>query len=659
VLVFLPGVEEIRCTQRRTQVVADAHNALLLPLHGTLPLEEQMRALAPAPAPYRRKIILATNIAETSLTIDGVTSVIDSGLARVAGYDARRGLDRLELKRISLASATQRAGRAGRTRPGRCLRLWTRSQEHHLAAQELPEIQRVDLASTVLMLHAWGKPDPAAFDWLDAPAPAALAAAENLLILLGALAGPLPGKITPLGRRLLSVPAHPRLARLLLAAADAGCAQEGATLAAILSEKDFVLRGAPAGPLSGPPTIRPTNLTDGPSDLLWRAELLRQAEASKFAPHTHDLGIDPHAARHVARTRDDLLRSVRSSGPRPSGPSAHGPASADDTLLLKLPLLAYPDRVVRRRASNPDSGIMVGMGPTGGSGVRLGFESIVRQGEFFLALDAWQDPRQPGQEATVRLASRIEPEWLAELFPDQVTQTHDVLYDAQADRIVPCVQVRYRDLVLSEDRHGRLDPQRAAAALLEAARPRIAEIFAAHKSAANLIARITLLRSALPEQPWPALDDAQLCQALADSGQLSGRRALADLAAAPLADVLRALLVYPLDRQLDELAPETITVPTGNRIRIDYTANPPVLAVRLQEMFGQTDTPRIAGGRIPLLLHLLAPNYRPVQITTDLRSFWANAYFQTRKDLRIRYPKHAWPEDPLTAPPVAKGRPQR
>ncbi|MEI8197747.1 MAG: helicase-related protein, partial [Phycisphaerae bacterium] len=229
--------------------------------------KDQMRALDPAPA-GRRKVILATNIAETSLTIDGVTTVIDSGLARVAGYDARRGLDRLELKRISLASATQRAGRAGRTAPGRCLRLWTPSQEKHLAAHELPEIRRVDLAATVLTLHAWGKPDPRLFDWLDPPAEPALAAAENLLALLGALDRPRNGAITPLGKRMLALPVHPRLARLLVAAADAGLVEEGATLAALLSEKDLVARTAPGGPGGG--GVGGTNKVQGDSDLLWR-----------------------------------------------------------------------------------------------------------------------------------------------------------------------------------------------------------------------------------------------------------------------------------------------------------------------------------------------------------------------------------------------------
>ena len=668
-LIFLPGVEEIHRTLRRLEPLAAPHGLLLLPLHGSLPLEDQMRALDPAPS-NRRKVILATNIAETSLTIDGVTTVIDSGLARIAGYDARRGLDRLELKRISLASATQRAGRAGRTAPGRCLRLWTQSQEKHLDAHELPEIRRIDLAATVLTLHAWGKPDPRRFDWLDPPPEPALAAAENLLSMLGALDQPQNGAITPLGKRMLALPVHPRLARLLVAAADHGLVEEGATLAALLSEKDLVARppraapGGPGGVAAGGAGIGAGYKLQGNSDLLWRRDLLRQAQAANFAPYLREPaagGIDPHAARHIARTRDDLLRNARQIA------RTGAPAPSDsETLLLKITLLAYPDRIVRRRANNPNAGIMVG-----GAGVQMGTESIVRQGEFLIALDAWHpphNPHNPAQEATIRMASLIDPAWLPELFPHQMRRVYDVTYDPAADRVIPRAQLFYRDLLLEEDRHGKLDPQQAAAALLEAVRPRIVEIFTAHKTAGgggggagNLLARVAILRQALPEHspPWPTLDTDQLCTALAHSGILQNKRSLAELQTAPLADVLRSLLPYPLGRQLDELAPEAITVPTGNRIRIDYTVDPPVLAVRLQEMFGQTDTPRIAAGRLPLLLHLLAPNYRPVQITTDLRSFWAHAYFQTRKDLRIRYPKHAWPEDPLTAPPVAKDRPAK
>lgn len=647
-LVFLPGAEEIRRTIKRLEPFAADRRLLLLPLHGALASDEQRLALQPAP-PGLRKVICATNIAETSLTIEGVTTVIDSGLARIASYDPRRGLDRLELQRISRASATQRAGRAGRTAPGRCIRLWNLAEDRFLKPFEIPEIQRVDLAATVLALHAWGKPDPRTFAWFDPPADETLAAAERLLTLLGAITAERAGTITPLGRQMLALPVHPRLARLLLAAAEGGLLQEGCTIAALLSEKDLVPLPA-RSPDSRQPAFgsadRVAQAASAGGDLWWRRELLSHAEAARFAPWLRNQGIDPHAARQIARTRDDLLRIARRLASRPAPPP-----DQRDLLLFKLPLLAYPDRVVRRRPNDPTAGLMVG-----GSGIRQTAESQVRQGDFYVALDARHDPRNPAHEAAVRVASPIDPAWLQELFPQEIHRDRRVLYDAERDRVLPLCQTLYRDLVLEEDRHGIMQPEEAAAALVEAARAQLTQIFAAHPEAARLMQRIALLRQAMPEHPWPVLDEAQLASALQNVAQ--GKKSIAELREAPLAAALRSLLPYPLDRLLDEQAPETITVPSGSRIKIDYSSNPPVLAVRLQELFGCTQTPRIAAGRVPLLLHLLSPAFRPVQVTHDLASFWRSAYFEVRKDLRIRYPKHAWPEDPLTAKPVAKGRPR-
>jgi ATP-dependent helicase HrpB len=632
VLVFLPGAEEIRRTQRRLEPVAARHDWLVLPLHGSLPTERQTLALRPA---SRRKIILATNIAETSLTIDGVRTVIDSGLARVAGYDPRRGLDKLELKRISKASATQRAGRAGRTAPGQCIRLWAEREQRFLADFELPEIRRVDLAQTVLAMHAWGQSDPRSFGWYEPPAEEAIASAERLLEMLGALTAERGGKITPLGRRLMSLPVHPRLARLLLSAAEGGSLEEGAAIAALLSEKDILLRTEPTG---GPRIPR----EQGPSDVLLRLDLLARAEADRFSPALRDAGIDPIAARQVAKTRDELLRICR----RLPKTNRFNPRDVD---LLKLPLLAYPDRVCRRRGG-ADRAVMVG-----GGGVKLAPESTVTQAEFFLALDARHDERSKAREALVRVASAIEVQWLEELFPQEIRRERDVIYDADRDRVVGRALLWYRDLLLHEDCNAGIDAELAARALAEAIRPQAAAIFQSSETAAALLARVAFLRQHMPEHPWPKFDDTELGDLLADA--CHGKRSIDEVRRAALVPLLMGRLPWPLDRLLDEHAPETITVPTGNRIRLTYSlAQPPVLAVRLQELFGWTDTPRLAGGRVPVLLHLLGPNYRPVQITDDLRSFWSTTYFQVRKDLRVRYPKHAWPEDPLTAKPVAKGR---
>jgi ATP-dependent helicase HrpB len=290
----------------------------------------------------------------------------------------------------------------------------------------------------------------------------------------------------------------------------------------------------------------------------------------------------------------------------------------------------------------------------GGGGVKLAVESVVRHGDLFLALDARQDERSPTREALVRVASRVEPQWLEELFPQSIRRERVVEYDPQRERVVGVARTYYLDLLLREDANVAVDPEAAAAALAEALRPRAAELFAAGEAAANLLARVALLRRHMPEHPWPAFDAGELGDVLAEACR--GKRGLEDVRRTPLAPLLIARLAYPLDRLLEQHAPEKIAVPTGNQIRLDYTSGQaPVLAVRLQEVFGWTDTPRVAAGRVPVLLHLLGPNYRPVQITDDLRSFWSGTYFQVRKDLRVRYPKHAWPEDPLTARPEAKG----
>ncbi|MGA3067192.1 MAG: ATP-dependent helicase HrpB [Tepidisphaeraceae bacterium] len=617
ILVFLPGAEEIRRTARALENT----DSEILPLHGSLPPDQQMQALRPAP---RRKVILSTNIAETSLTIDGVTIVVDSGLARVPAFDPRRGLDRLELQRISKASAAQRAGRAGRTAPGRCVRLWSQKEQAALHDFELPEIRRVDLCAAVLDLHAWGKPDPRQFGWFEPPAIESLDAAEKLLQMLGALSS---GKLTPIGKRLLRLPVHPRLGRLLAAAAEAGCPDQGADLAALLSEKN-IFRSA-----SGPDR-RPAVHAD--SDLLIRLEVLNN-------PRHLDPAIDSAALRQAMQAREELRRLARRLADAPH-------RSAPTTTLLKLVLLAFPDRVCRRRQTDPATAAMVG-----GGGVRLTPESVVRKSEFFLALDPRHDPRSPAREAAVSIASLIRPEWLEELFPQSITRQQQLIFDSEKDQVIGLSVVRYLDLILSETRDSAVDLARASEVLAESLQPRASEIFSADPKSAAILNRVAFLRKWMPEHSWPKFDSSELFQILTERCQ--NKKSLKEILAACPSDALLNRLPHPLDRFLDLHAPRAIQVPTGNHIEITYAADsPPTLAVRLQEIFGWNQTPRLAGGRVPIVLHLLGPNFRPVQITSDLQSFWANAYFQVRKDLRVRYPKHSWPEDPLTAVPQAKGR---
>jgi ATP-dependent helicase HrpB len=628
ILIFLPGAEEIRRVLRNLEPLADRENLVLAPLHGSLTGDEQDRAIRPDPQ-GRRRIIAATNIAETSLTIEGVGVVVDTGLARVAGYDPERGLDKLEVRRISRASATQRAGRAGRTGPGVAIRLWGEKEWERMPAFETPEIRRVDLAATVLELHAWGKPDPRAFGWYESPDESILASAEALLSMLGAIDES--GKITDIGHALAGMPVHPRLGRLLVAAAEQGLIREGATLAALMSEKDILrferfdrnsLAGG-AGHLSGP------------SDLLVRLEMIES--------RAHDVRIDSQALRQVLRVRDELVRVAERL--RPARPTR--PTGDTESVLLTLVLYAYPDRVCRRRGG-ADRGVMVG-----GGGVRLAAESVVKQAELFVAVDARQDERSATREAFVRIASAIDVAWLEEMFPQQIRRNREYLFDESRGRVVGRAQVFYRDLLLREDKDAPVDPARAAEVLADIWRKRAPELFRADESAAAVLGRVALLREKMPEHPWPAWDDAELGEVLAPSA--GNARTLDDVRRLPLASILKSSLPYPLDRLLEKEAPESLEVPSGSHIRLRYSPTEVVLAVRLQELFGLLDTPRLAGGRVPVKLELLAPNYRPVQVTSDLKSFWANTYFQVRKDLKARYPKHSWPEDPLTARAEARG----
>ncbi len=629
ILAFLPGAEEIRRTARLLDPVAHRHDLLVLPLHGSLPSDEQDRALRPSD---RRKVVLATNIAETSLTIEGVSTVIDSGLARHASFDAERGVDRLELGRISRASATQRAGRAGRTRPGRCVRLWSDREGRGMAEADVADVHRVDLSGTLLALHAWGHADPMQFGWFERPAAERVEAAERVLGMLGALEDG--GRVTAIGRRLLDIPAPPRLARLLWEANAVGLRRDGATLAALLAEKDILTRlDRRAGPES-----------HATSDVLIRLDRMEEAESRRFHPGLRDLGIDPAAARRVAQARDDFLRISR------RWPDIPPPPEGAEETLLRLLLVAFPDRVCRRRASDPMAGRMVG-----GRGVRLEADSVVRDGDLFLALDPRDDDRGLSREARVRIASLVRAEWLEGVFPGAVVVEKSARFDEGRQRVVGVHLVRYRDLVIEEDRHVALDPVMASDVLAGALIPRGLDFVREQEAAASWLARFELVARAMPEHDWPGLDEEAVAALIEAAAR--GRRSVEEVRAAPWADLLRGRLSYAQSRLMDREAPEALTVPSGNRVRLRYEAGkPPVLAVRLQELFGWAETPRVAGGRVAVVLHLLGPNYRPVQITDDLGSFWSQAYFQVRKDLRNRYPKHAWPDDPLSARAEARGR---
>ena len=630
ILVFLPGVEEIRRAGAELSGLASKANLAVFPLHGSLSTEEQDRALRPT---SRRKVILATNIAETSLTIEGVRSVIDTGLAKVSSYDAARGLDRLTVTRISRASADQRAGRAGRTGPGRCVRLWSEAEQRALEPAETPEIERLDLATTVLTVHVWGVARASDFGWFTPPPTASLEASERLLTLLGAI-GDADRKVTPIGHDLLKIPAHPRLARLLLQAISEGYPKVGVAVSALLSEKDIFndRRGSP------------TNSERGSSDILARLEALRETESLDGSRDLSHRGIDPAAIRLVIRAREDLLKmSARAFGLGPSRDDR-----PDDETILRWILLAYPDRVVRMRGVER-TGVMMG-----GRGIRLSHESVVRDHEFLLALDPREERRGGTLEARVRIASAIDPEWLDEFFPGHVRRERVVSYDQERQKGVAVNSTYYGDLLLKQDSTGRVDRAEASKAIVDHLGADVESFFHEDKAASSWLSRLDFLRTAMPEIDWPDFDREAMLDILNEAAE--GRATLEELRRVSLVPLLKGRLSYEQSRRIDEEAPEALLVPSGQRIRLTYeSGRPPVLAVRLQEVFGWTETPRLAGGRIAVVLHLLGPNYRPVQITDDLGNFWATTYFQVRKDLRSRYPRHAWPDEPLKAKAEAKG----
>jgi ATP-dependent helicase HrpB len=627
VLVFLPGVQEIRRTVAALERLAD--DVLILPLYGDLPPEEQDRALVPQP---RRRVVLATNVAETSVTVEGISGVVDTGLARMMQFDPDLGLDRLELTPVARDSADQRAGRAGRQRPGTCVRLWSEGSHRLRPAQTEPEVRRVDLAAAVLQLLCLGESELERFPWLEPPTGAAVEQALTLLQRLGALDGRV---VTTLGRRLAALPVHPRLGRLLTEAQRFGQSEPAALAAALLSERDPFRRG-------DTPVPRSSKKLASASDVLDRVEALEEYDR-RGTLQTRVGGLLPAAADAILRTRDQLVREVGEPG-RVRGRLTDAnrpltrPGSADEPVLRAL-LAAFPDRVARRREADRTRGVMVG-----GKGVRLAPSSAVLESPLFVCIDV--DSRSA--ETWVRQASAIERDWLR---PESVTAAIEVAFDPDTERVIARRRVRYEDLLLEESTAALPNNEEVARVLAETAAGRLERVLPPPDSAGgSLLLRVRWLREWMPELGLPAFDDAELNGLL--PWLCAGCRSFEELRRADWRGALESRLTAAQRRAVEREAPERIEVPSGSRLALQYVpGKPPVLAVRIQELFGLAETPRVAGSRVRVLLHLLAPNHRPQQVTDDLASFWANTYQQVRKDLRARYPKHAWPEDPWNAVP--------
>ena len=626
ILVFLPGVGEIRRTSAALAALAKREGLAVMELYGDLPAEQQDAVLTRAD---RRKVVLSTNVAESSVTIENITAVIDTGLARVLRFDPSVGLDRLEISRIARASADQRAGRAGRTAPGLCLRLWSEHDDRALRPSEEPEVARVDLSRAVLELRAWGEPDAKSFPWFEAPPVTAIEAAETLLGDLGAIDE---RGLTSTGRLLATLPLPPRIGRLLVEAARLGCLERAALAAAILTERDPLRRGRDAAKL------RATTAYE--SDLLERVLLLERfaATASRGAHARPGLDLlNIGAAQAVLRVARDLEKTLRDASPVPAPVSG-----ASDENFLRALLAAFPDRVARRRESSSDRAVMVG-----GRGLRLGTESVVHTAELFVCVDVAGGRRGERAESLVRQASGIEESWL----PDtSLRAVSDLRFDEKLERVVGTTRRMYRDLVLAEksvtpplEEASQLLADRAASAPSRA-------LDLEEEDVQGFLARVASLALWMQELSLPAFDETALAVVAREIAV--GRRSFEEMRRAPLRASLEARLSHAQRRALRDQAPESLAVPSGSNIRLRYEAGrPPVLAARIQELFGMRDGPRVAGGRIAVVVHLLAPNGRPQQVTDDLASFWRNTYPEVRKELRARYPKHSWPDDPLTAPP--------
>nr|WP_235558641.1 ATP-dependent helicase HrpB [Nocardioides sp. Leaf285] len=596
VLVFVPGVAEVDGVVRRLAAAAAAAGVDVRPLHGRLPAVEQDRALSPG---ERRRVVVSTAVAESSLTVPGVRVVVDAGLSREPRTDHARGLAGLVTVRVSRAGAEQRAGRAGREAAGAVLRCWSEAEHAHLEAHPQPEILTADLTALALELAVWGVPDGAGLALLDPPPPGPLALARATLAGLGAVDDA--GAVTARGRAIAGVPADPRLARALLDGAAVVGARRAAEVVALLADDVRAPGGDLVAALRG---VR----RGGPASAAWRTTAER----------------------------------LRASLPADHGGGAAAPSLTDDLAVGAVVALAHPDRIARKRAGS-EAYVMVG-----GTGAVLGRGESALRGLEWLAV-AGVD-RRPGQrDATVRSAAPLDEDLALEAAAPVWREEDDVRWEQgrlRARRVT-----RLGAVELASSTLARPPAELVAAAVRDGLRRDGLAALPWSEAAHALRRRLAFLRTAVGE-PWPDVSDAALLESAESwlGPELARVRTARDLARVDVLGALRRLLPWPQAGRLDELAPERLTVPSGSAVRLDYEGDQPVLAVRVQEAFGWAETPRVADGRVPVLVHLLSPARRPVAITADLASFWATGYPAVRAELRGRYPKHAWPDDPWSAP---------
>jgi len=613
VLVFLPGGAEIRRVARVLESDL-ADGVTVAPLYGDLPPQAQDEAIKPAP-PGKRKVVLATSIAETSLTIEGIRVVIDGGLMRAPRFDPASGMERLVTLRVSQASAKQRSGRAGRLEPGVAYRLWPAREEMQLAPFNAPEILQADLAPLALALAQWGAADPRDLAFLDPPPEAAYAEAQNLLRELGALDAA--NKITAHGKAMAGLGLHPRLAHMALRGKERGSGALACAIAALLMERD-ILRAAPAS---------------RDADFRLRVELMAERGAAKHLPAGMTLD---HGGLERAR---DAARQLRQRlGIRGEG--------FDVRETGRLLALAYPDRVAQKRPGAAGQFLLAN-----GKGAELPAGDPLAGAEFLAVADL--DAAQ--RNARIFLAAKLTRDEIDEDFGDLIATADTIAWDARAEAVLARRRATLGALVLEDKPLAKGDPALMAAAMAEGVRALGIGALPWSRDAESLRARIAFLRR-IDGEAWPDWSDAALSASLDEwlAPYISGITRRAQLAGLDLAEILAARLFYEQRRTLDRLAPTHVTAPSGSRIAIDYAGETPVLAVKLQEMFGARESPAVVDGRVKLLIHLLSPAGRPLAVTQDLAGFWRNAYPQVRGEMRGRYPRHPWPDDPLAAAPTKR-----
>jgi ATP-dependent helicase HrpB len=615
-LAFLPGTAEIRRVESRLGDLGP--DRIILPLYGDLPLADQDRAIRPD-AQGRRKIVLATSIAETSLTIDGVRIVVDSGQRRVPRFDPVSGMSQLVTTKVSLAAATQRRGRAGRTAPGICYRLWSAASERALAAFEQPEILAVDLAPLALELANWGITAPESLKLLDPPPAPAMAQARELLTDLEAIDDKF--LATRHGKLMAGLGVHPRLAHMMVRSKERNLGALACDIAAIISERDPIRQGD--------------------ADLRDRLDLLQE--------RGRGLGrADRHVTERIKQSAKDWRRQLEVPA---SGDSGGQRDQAGAVLAL-----AYPDRLAQKRGRSPDGQESFRL--SHGRGAVLPAHDSLATSDYLAIASLDGDKRA----ARIFLAAPITLEEIEADFADQITDEGIVTWNGRTEVVEAKRQRRLWSLVLAEKPLKDPVPEQLAAAMLEGVRQMGLACLPWTPELQSLRARIAFLRRLDdPRWTWPDLSDAALLDSLGNwlLPYLGGVTRRAHLANLDLREALLGQLDWQQRQALDQLAPTHLDVPSGSHVPLDYESGEvPVLAVRLQEMFGATDTPSIAGGKVQVLLHLLSPARRPVQVTRDLKSFWANGYRAVKADLKGQYPRHYWPDDPLVAEPTARAKPR-